>query len=45
MAKKYAFLYHLNAYTYGDPAWFPDMASCTPGYKTFPVRVSRSAMA
>jgi len=22
---KYAFLYHLNAYTYGDPAWFPDM--------------------
>lgn len=23
---KYAFLYHLNAYTYGDPAWFPDMS-------------------
>jgi arylsulfatase A-like enzyme len=22
---KYAFLYHLNAYTYGDPAWFPAM--------------------
>ena len=22
---KYAFLYHLNAYTYGDPTWFPDM--------------------
>ena len=22
---KYAFLYHLNAYTYGDPEWFPDM--------------------
>ncbi len=22
---KYAFLYHLNAYTYGDPNWFPDM--------------------
>jgi arylsulfatase A-like enzyme len=22
---KYALLYHLNAYTYGDPAWFPDM--------------------
>src|SRR5215471_10069983 len=22
---KYAFLYHLNAYTYGDPAWFPNM--------------------
>jgi arylsulfatase len=23
---KYCFLYHLNAYTYGDPEWFPDMA-------------------
>ena len=23
---KYAGLYHLNAYTYGDPTWFPDMA-------------------
>ncbi len=23
---KYAFLYHLNAYTYGDPKWFPDMS-------------------
>jgi arylsulfatase len=22
---RYAFLYHLNAYTYGDPNWFPDM--------------------
>ncbi|MGO9174395.1 MAG: arylsulfatase [Rhodomicrobium sp.] len=22
---KYAFLYHLNAYTYGDAKWFPDM--------------------
>src|SRR6516162_5818455 len=22
---KYCFLYHLNAYTYGDPDWFPDM--------------------
>jgi arylsulfatase A-like enzyme len=22
---KYAFLYHLNAHTYGDPAWFPEM--------------------
>jgi len=22
---KYVFLYHLNAYTYGDPAWFPAM--------------------
>jgi arylsulfatase A-like enzyme len=23
---KYCFLYHLNAYTYGDPEWFPDMS-------------------
>jgi arylsulfatase A-like enzyme len=23
---KYCLLYHLNAYTYGDPEWFPDMA-------------------
>ena len=23
---KYAFLYHLNAYTYTDPDWFPDMS-------------------
>ena len=22
---KYTFLYHLNAYTYGDPNWFPNM--------------------
>ena len=22
---KYCFLYHLNAYTYADPKWFPDM--------------------
>jgi arylsulfatase len=22
---KYALLYHLNAYTYADPTWFPDM--------------------
>jgi arylsulfatase A-like enzyme len=22
---RYVFLYHLNAYTYGDPNWFPDM--------------------
>ncbi len=24
---KYAGLYHLNAYTYGDPTWFPGMSS------------------
>lgn len=23
---KYAFLYHLNAYTYADPNWFPNMS-------------------
>jgi arylsulfatase A-like enzyme len=23
---RYCFLYHLNAYTYGDPKWFPDMS-------------------
>jgi arylsulfatase A-like enzyme len=23
---KYCLLYHLNAYTYGDPNWFPDMS-------------------
>ena len=23
---EHAFLYHLNAYTYGDPKWFPDMS-------------------
>ena len=23
---KYTFLYHLNAYTYGDPNWFPNMS-------------------
>jgi hypothetical protein len=22
---KYVGLYHLNAYTYGDPTWFPDI--------------------
>lgn len=24
---RYAGLYHLNAYTYADPAWFPDMSA------------------
>jgi len=27
---KYAGLYHLNAYTYADPTWFPD--TWTPSY-------------
>ncbi len=22
---EHCFLYHCNAYTYGDPTWFPDM--------------------
>ncbi|PLW99264.1 MAG: arylsulfatase, partial [Marinilabiliales bacterium] len=26
---KYCFLYHLNAYTYADPSWFPDMPEAT----------------
>ena len=26
---KYCFLYHLNAYTYADPLWFPDMPEST----------------
>jgi len=26
---KYCFLYHLNAYTYADPNWFPDMPEAT----------------
>jgi arylsulfatase len=29
---KYAFLYHLNAYTYGDPKWFPDMPATLRDY-------------
>jgi arylsulfatase A-like enzyme len=29
---KYAFLYHLNAYTYGDPKWFPDMPADLRAY-------------
>jgi arylsulfatase A-like enzyme len=36
---KYAFLYHLNAYTYGDPNWFPDMA---PELRAMFDRVTRS---
>ena len=29
---KYAGLYHLNAYTYADPTWFPDMDPRTAGH-------------
>jgi len=35
---KYCFLYHLNAYTYADPKWFPDMPEETriiPWYKGY----------
>ena len=38
---KYAFLYHLNAYTYGDPAWFPDMS---PELRAMFDRVTKGAL-
>jgi arylsulfatase len=38
---KYAFLYHLNAYTYGDPKWFPDM---DPKLREMFNRVTKGAM-
>ena len=38
---KYAFLYHLNAYTYGDPNWFPDMA---PDLRAMFNRVTKGAL-
>jgi arylsulfatase A-like enzyme len=38
---KYAGLYHLNAYTYADPTWFPDMA---PELRAMFVRVTKGAM-
>jgi arylsulfatase A-like enzyme len=38
---KYAFLYHLNAYTYGDPKWFPDM---DPKLRDMFNRVTKGAM-
>ena len=38
---KYAFLYHLNAYTYGDPNWFPDMP---PELRAMFQRVTRGAL-
>jgi arylsulfatase A-like enzyme len=38
---KYAGLYHLNAYTYGDPTWFPDMA---PDLRAMFQRVTKGAM-
>jgi arylsulfatase A-like enzyme len=38
---KYAGLYHLNAYTYADPTWFPDMA---PELRAMFERVTKGAM-
>jgi arylsulfatase A-like enzyme len=38
---KYAGLYHLNAYTYGDPTWFPDM---DPALRAYFDKVTKGAM-
>src|SRR5271170_311617 len=38
---KYAGLYHLNAYTYADPTWFPDMS---PEQRAMFQRVTKGAM-
>jgi arylsulfatase len=38
---KYAGLYHLNAYTYADPTWFPDM---DPELRAFFEKVTTGAM-
>jgi len=38
---KYAGLYHLNAYTYGDPTWFPDMS---PELRAMFQKVTKGAM-
>ena len=38
---KYAGLYHLNAYTYGDPTWFPDM---DPELRAMFQKVTKGAM-
>jgi arylsulfatase A-like enzyme len=38
---KYCFLYHLNAYTYGDPNWFPDMS---PELRAMFERVTKGAL-
>ncbi len=38
---KFAGLYHLNAYTYGDPAWFPDM---DPELRAMFQRVTKGAL-
>lgn len=38
---KYVGLYHLNAYTYGDPTWFPDM---DPALRAEFARITKGAM-
>jgi len=38
---KYAGLYHLNAYTYADPTWFPDMS---PELRAMFAKVTKGAM-
>jgi arylsulfatase len=38
---KYCGLYHLNAYTYADPTWFPDM---DPELRAMFVRVTKGAL-
>src|SRR5499426_3295933 len=38
---KYAFLYHLNAYTYADPTWFRDMS---PELRAMFERVTKGAL-
>ncbi len=38
---KYAGLYHLNAYTYADPTWFPDMSD---DLRAFFKKVTKGAM-
>ncbi len=37
----YAGLYHLNAYTYADPTWFPDM---DPELRAFFVKVTKGSL-
>jgi arylsulfatase len=38
---KYAGLYHLNAYTYGDPTWFPDM---DPELRAFFAKITKGSL-
>ncbi|PQO45906.1 arylsulfatase [Blastopirellula marina] len=38
---EHCFLYHCNAYTYGDPTWFPDMA---PELRAMFAKVTKGSM-